>query len=107
MAVLGRVVRASVIVVVLTAAAVVARSPRLARLAQRWVRIGDVSTRTAGRSALHRLRRRTLPAERHAELDAALSLRNAQDVAGTLGDMKGAFMKVGQLFGNVNPSCSA
>ncbi len=45
-----------------------------------------------------------LPPERHADLDAAVALRNAQDVAETLGDMKGAFMKVGQLFSVIGDS---
>jgi predicted unusual protein kinase regulating ubiquinone biosynthesis (AarF/ABC1/UbiB family) len=40
--------------------------------------------------------------ERRQELDVAFQLRNAEDVAATLGGMKGAFMKVGQLLSFVD-----
>ena len=42
------------------------------------------------------------PSARREELDTAFQLRSAEDVAATLGNMKGAFMKVGQLLSFVD-----
>jgi predicted unusual protein kinase regulating ubiquinone biosynthesis (AarF/ABC1/UbiB family) len=50
-----------------------------------------------GGAALHRARSVFASAARKEELDAALELRSAEQVAATLGQMKGALMKVGQL----------
>jgi predicted unusual protein kinase regulating ubiquinone biosynthesis (AarF/ABC1/UbiB family) len=44
-----------------------------------------------------RIRTRLTPADRREELAAALELRTAEQVAESLGDMKGALMKLGQI----------
>src|SRR5438270_5601814 len=50
-----------------------------------------------GEAALHRARSVFASAARREELDAELELRSAEQVVATLGQMKGALMKVGQL----------
>jgi predicted unusual protein kinase regulating ubiquinone biosynthesis (AarF/ABC1/UbiB family) len=70
---------------------------RLTRTARVW----RLTARNAGRWVLHRIRRRVTRGERRADLDAAYSLRTADDVARELGSMKGALMKAGQLLGFV------
>ena len=47
--------------------------------------------------ATNRARRVFASAERKEALDAELELRTAEDVAATLGNMKGALMKLGQI----------
>jgi len=44
-----------------------------------------------------RIRVRLTPADRRDELAAAMELRTAEQVAESLGDMKGALMKLGQI----------
>jgi predicted unusual protein kinase regulating ubiquinone biosynthesis (AarF/ABC1/UbiB family) len=56
-----------------------------------------VGAKAGGRYALHRARRAFASAERHDELDAAFELQTAESVAETLGNMKGAMMKLGQM----------
>src|SRR4051794_28121628 len=52
----------------------------------------------AGRSwAVHRARRVFADAARREELDTAHQLRSAEQVAETLGQLKGAMMKLGQM----------
>lgn len=85
-------------------AVAVGADPRLRHLVRRWASIGAVSARSAARWLVHTVRRRSLPIEDRAALDVAISVRTAQDVAATLGEMKGAFMKVGQLFSVVGDS---
>lgn len=59
------------------------------------------SARIAGRIGAGRLtgrvRTRLAPAERREEVAAAVELRTAEQVAESLGDMKGALMKLGQI----------
>jgi predicted unusual protein kinase regulating ubiquinone biosynthesis (AarF/ABC1/UbiB family) len=59
------------------------------------------SARIAGRIGAARLtgqvRTRLAPAERREEVAAAVELRTAEQVADSLGDMKGALMKLGQI----------
>ena len=69
---------------------------------RRWATIGGLGGRTSARAAVHGVRRLAAPAARREELDAAFQLRSAEDVAATLGNMKGAFMKVGQLLSFVD-----
>src|SRR2546421_2986278 len=64
-----------------------ARGAELARLSAR------VGTTVAG----NRARRVFASAERKVALDAELELRTAEDVAATLGNMKGVLMKLGQI----------
>ncbi|MEG8179263.1 AarF/ABC1/UbiB kinase family protein [Nocardia terpenica] len=47
--------------------------------------------------ALHRARRLFASAERQIELDTAFELKTADQVAATLGNMRGAVMKIGQM----------
>ena len=70
---------------------------RLSRTARVW----RLTARNAWRWLLHRLRRRVTRHDRRADLDAAYTLRTADDVARELGSMKGALMKAGQLLGFV------
>src|SRR4051794_10530802 len=69
----------------------------LPRLLRRYATLAAVAGRSGGRAAVHAVRRIGASGERRAALSAELQLRSAEDVARTLGGMKGAFMKVGQL----------
>jgi predicted unusual protein kinase regulating ubiquinone biosynthesis (AarF/ABC1/UbiB family) len=73
------------------------RRARVRRLLRRYATIAAAAGRTAGRGAVHVVRRAAADEEQRAALDAAFQLRSAEDVARTLGGMKGASMKVGQL----------
>ncbi|MGH9275710.1 MAG: ABC1 kinase family protein [Acidimicrobiales bacterium] len=66
------------------------RAGRNAEMARLGARVG-------GSAASNRARWLFASAERKEELNAQLELRTAEDIAGTLGNMKGALMKVGQL----------
>jgi predicted unusual protein kinase regulating ubiquinone biosynthesis (AarF/ABC1/UbiB family) len=63
----------------------------------RNLRLARFGARTGGDFAVHRARRTFASAARRDELDRAFELRTAEQVAGTLGQMKGALMKVGQM----------
>ncbi|MEA3055405.1 MAG: hypothetical protein QOD30_837, partial [Actinomycetota bacterium] len=65
--------------------------------AARTAEIAKLGARVGGTVASNRARRVFASAERKEELDAELELRTAEDVAATLGNMKGALMKLGQL----------
>jgi predicted unusual protein kinase regulating ubiquinone biosynthesis (AarF/ABC1/UbiB family) len=65
--------------------------------ASRNATVARVGTRTGGQYALHRARKVFASAERHADLDAAFELRTAEAITETLGNMKGAMMKLGQM----------
>jgi predicted unusual protein kinase regulating ubiquinone biosynthesis (AarF/ABC1/UbiB family) len=69
------------------------RTSRLARNAQ----VARIGGRTAGRYALHRARRVFAAAERRDALDRRFELRSVEDVVATLGHLKGALMKLGQM----------
>ncbi|MHB1891031.1 MAG: ABC1 kinase family protein, partial [Acidimicrobiales bacterium] len=56
-----------------------------------------MSARLGGGAAANRARRVFASAERKEALDRELELRSAREVAATLGSMKGAMMKLGQL----------
>ena len=79
-----------------TAVGVAARRRAGAR-ATRTARLAAASGRAGGSYALHRARKAFAAADRHEELDARFQLRTAQQVAETLGHMKGAVMKIGQM----------
>ena len=74
------------------------RNPMLARNAQ----LAGMSTRLSGAYAANRVRRLGASDERKAALDEALQLRTAEQVAATLGNMKGAMMKLGQMVSYVD-----
>ncbi|WCO67202.1 AarF/ABC1/UbiB kinase family protein [Iamia majanohamensis] len=63
----------------------------------RNARLGAVGVRSSARYATHRARRTFAAAERREALDTAFQMRTAEEVAATLGDMKGALMKLGQM----------
>ncbi len=66
----------------------------------RWSRnaaLAGVGSRAGGAYAMHRARRIFADAERREALDAAYQLRTAEQVAETLGNLKGAVMKLGQM----------
>jgi predicted unusual protein kinase regulating ubiquinone biosynthesis (AarF/ABC1/UbiB family) len=63
----------------------------------RATRVARIGTRAGRRWAMHRARRTFASAGRRERLDAEFELRTAEDVAATLGDMKGALMKLGQM----------
>ncbi len=75
------------------AAPVVGGRTALARNA----RLGAVGARSSARYAAHRARRTFADAERREALDTEFQMRTAEEVAATLGDMKGALMKLGQM----------
>ena len=64
---------------------------------RRNARLLAVGARTGGDLAVHRARRVFADADRRDELDRAFELRTAEQVAETLGQMKGALMKLGQM----------
>ena len=64
---------------------------------QRRAELARVGGRAGADFALHRARRVFAGAHRHAELDEQFQLRTATQVAEALGNMKGAFMKLGQM----------
>jgi predicted unusual protein kinase regulating ubiquinone biosynthesis (AarF/ABC1/UbiB family) len=70
----------------------------LARNAQ----LAGMGTRLTGAYAANRARRVFASEERRSELDTALQLRTAEEVAATLGNLKGAMMKLGQMVSYVD-----
>ena len=65
--------------------------------AARNVEIAALSARVGTATTLTRARQVFASAERRSALDRELQLRTAEDVARTLGEMKGALMKLGQM----------
>jgi predicted unusual protein kinase regulating ubiquinone biosynthesis (AarF/ABC1/UbiB family) len=63
----------------------------------RTVEMARLGGRLGRRQAMHRARRAFASAERKESLDREHELRTAEDVAASLGNMKGALMKIGQL----------
>jgi predicted unusual protein kinase regulating ubiquinone biosynthesis (AarF/ABC1/UbiB family) len=70
----------------------------LARNAQ----LAGMSSRLTGAYAANRARRVFASEERRVELEAELQLRTAEEVAATLGNLKGALMKLGQMVSYVD-----
>jgi predicted unusual protein kinase regulating ubiquinone biosynthesis (AarF/ABC1/UbiB family) len=64
---------------------------------QRRLELARMGGRAGADFALHRARRTFASAERRVELDRRFELRTADQVAEALGNMKGAFMKLGQM----------
>ncbi|MCC6435308.1 MAG: AarF/ABC1/UbiB kinase family protein [Acidimicrobiales bacterium] len=65
--------------------------------AARNASVAALSARVGGVTAVTRARQVFASAERRVELNEELQLRTAADVARTLGEMKGALMKIGQM----------
>ncbi|MGQ0824574.1 MAG: ABC1 kinase family protein [Actinomycetota bacterium] len=66
-------------------------------IAGRNARLAAVGARSGAAYALHRARRAAADPGQRAALDEAHQLRTAAQVATTLGQMKGALMKIGQM----------
>src|SRR3989440_10160114 len=81
--------------------AVLAR-PRLRTLLRRWAKVLGLGARTTARASVHGVRRLTAGPEERRELDRAFQLRSTEDVVATLGNMKGTFMKLGQILSFVD-----
>ena len=64
---------------------------------QRSLIVASAATKVGTGWAADRARRVFADAERREDLDAALQLRTAEQVAETLGNLKGAMMKLGQM----------
>ena len=73
------------------------RSDVLTSRAGRTAHLARIGGRLGRRQAVHSAKRVFASAERREALDREHELRTAEDVAGALGNMKGALMKVGQL----------
>ena len=71
-------------------ASAASRRARNAELARLGARVGRTYASTAARKVF-------ASAERAAELDRERELRTAEDIAASLGEMKGALMKLGQM----------
>jgi predicted unusual protein kinase regulating ubiquinone biosynthesis (AarF/ABC1/UbiB family) len=65
--------------------------------AQRVRTLATMGGRTGGRYALHRARRAFATADQREHLDMAFEMRTAEQISETLGHMKGAMMKLGQM----------
>jgi len=65
--------------------------------AARSARLAGLGARAGGTLAMHRARRVFASAERREALDTEYELRTAEQVAESLGHMKGALMKLGQM----------
>lgn len=77
-------------------ATAVQRFGRSAR-ATRNLQLVRVSSRVGADFAAHRARRVFASAERREQLDAEFELKSSEQVVATLGNMKGALMKLGQM----------
>src|SRR5437879_13756610 len=76
------------------------RSPSVVSVAGRAgrsVEVARLASQVGATAASNRARRVFASAERREALDAELQLRTAEQVAASLGNMKGALMKLGQL----------
>ena len=63
----------------------------------RTLELARLGARAGAAEAVHRARRVTVPAAGRAELDQAHALHTAEQVAETLGNLRGALMKLGQM----------
>jgi predicted unusual protein kinase regulating ubiquinone biosynthesis (AarF/ABC1/UbiB family) len=70
---------------------------RHGRRASRNARLAVLGVRTGGSYAAHRARRVFADAGDRRQLDTEFEMRTAEQIAETLGHMKGALMKVGQM----------
>ena len=75
----------------------VARRRQQSARAARNLELARMGSRMGATYAAHRARRVFASAERKDALDAEFELRSAEQVAQTLGNMKGALMKLGQM----------
>ena len=66
-------------------------------IAARNARLAAAGARSGAAYAVHRARRAVTPTDARAALDEAYQLRTVAQVVETLGNMKGALMKIGQM----------
>ncbi|MGI9641708.1 MAG: ABC1 kinase family protein, partial [Acidimicrobiia bacterium] len=91
--------------VIATAAAAVAavaakrawEDPVTKARAERWWRVGRLTTVRSGTFVITKVRGTAVNEERRRHLDEQFAIRTAEDVTAELGHMKGALMKIGQL----------
>ena len=88
----------------LTAGGWVGRRLRRSTRAARNLEVARLGSSIGTRYASHRARRVFASASRREELDTAFELRTAEEVARTLGNMKGFLMKLGQMASYVDES---
>jgi ABC1 atypical kinase-like domain len=65
----------------------------------RNLQLASLGARVGGAFVIHRARRIFTQAGRRPQLDATYQFRSAEEIAKTLGNMKGAMMKLGQMAG--------
>jgi predicted unusual protein kinase regulating ubiquinone biosynthesis (AarF/ABC1/UbiB family) len=82
-----------------TGAAVVLADPARRTRMRRAARVWWLGAGRARDLATHSVRRVMASEEDRAELDTRFAIRSAEDTAAAMGEMKGAFMKIGQLLG--------
>jgi len=63
----------------------------------RNVKVAGIGARTSGRWAMTRAKKTFASAERRVELDGQFELATTEDVVASLGNLKGAMMKLGQM----------
>ena len=95
--------RVAIVLLAMAAALVGRRLPR-SRAMRRRADVARLAGRVGRDVAVNRAKRVFADAERKEQLDNELSLHTAEEVARTLGQMKGALMKVGQLASFVDDS---
>lgn len=71
--------------------------PIMRARAERWWRVGRLTTFRSGTFVLTKVRGTAANEERRRHLDEQFAIRTAEDVTAELGQMKGALMKIGQL----------
>src|SRR5688572_1358567 len=77
------------------------------RTMTRNAQLAGMGTRLTGTIAANRARRIFASAERKEQLDEELQFKTAEQVAATLGNMKGAMMKLGQMVSYVDETLPA
>jgi len=65
--------------------------------AGRTLELARLGARTGASTVVHRARRAGAPPQRREHLDMAYAMRTAEQVADTLGNLRGALMKLGQM----------
>jgi predicted unusual protein kinase regulating ubiquinone biosynthesis (AarF/ABC1/UbiB family) len=71
--------------------------PVMKARAERWWRVGRLTTFRGGTFVVTKVRGTAANEERRRQLDERFAIRTAEDVTAQLGHMKGALMKIGQL----------
>jgi predicted unusual protein kinase regulating ubiquinone biosynthesis (AarF/ABC1/UbiB family) len=107
---MARKCRIAMALAVVAAGAAAARAAGITEVRTRVARtttMARVGGRTGRSYASHRARRIFADAARRQQLDTEFELRTAEDIAGALGNMKGAMMKLGQMASYVDAGMPA